>query len=371
MRIGISLVSEGKEIRGIGVYTRELIASIALANTRHDILIFLGKDHPMPIPDVPLFTKVYLDYNIISRSKRHLFMQAVFPFLLKKYRLDVLHSIGNFLPVLFNGVNILTIHDLHPYHQPERFDLMKRIYTMKMVYYSAHKADRIITVSETSKETIVKHLDIDPSKIDTIYIGVPKTVTPSGADILEKYGIKKPYVIQIGTLEPGKNHINNMEAFARAKREADLPHQLVIVGGQGWCYKPIIEKHDKIKEKDSIILTGYVKSLAELARLLIESDFLLFTSLNEGFGLPMVEAFEAGIPVLTSNISAMPEVAGDAALLVDPYDVNAIKEGIIRLARDEDLRKSLIARGKERRKMFSWSQCAFETIKVYESFINM
>lgn len=370
MRIGIATVSEAKRMGGISTYIRELLPNFVLQAPHHDFFIFRNTEYALKIPKADNMHDITFKFNINNPSIRRLYEQLVFPFLIKRYRLDLLHSIDNVIPFLYSGNQVVTIHDVTLFNTPDRFTKLKTFYLKNFVRRTVRKADHIITISNRTKSDLVEYVNADENKITVIYESANQNPPCSETDLQAIYKVKKPYFIFIGTLEPGKNLIRMMRAFAQAKKEANLPHQFVIAGGTGWKFDGILKEAEDLDLGDDIIFTKYVP-LDDLTLLLKESSALLFASLYEGFGLPMVEAFEAGIPVLTSNISAMPEVAGDAALLVDPYDVNAIKDGIIRLARDEDLRKSLIARGKERRKMFSWAQCAFETIKVYESFMNM
>ncbi|MBN1233528.1 MAG: glycosyltransferase family 4 protein [Candidatus Coatesbacteria bacterium] len=370
MRIGIATVSEAKRMGGIATYIRELLPHFALQATQHEFFVFRNTEYALKIPKADNMHDITFKFNINSPSIRRLYEQLVFPFLIKKYNLDLLHSIDNVIPFLYSGNQVVTIHDVTLFNTPDRFTKLKTLYLKNFVRRTVKKVDHIITISSSTKSDLIKYTNADESKITVIYESANHNPPCSATNLQTIYKVKKPYFIFIGTLEPGKNLMRMMRAFAQARKEANLPHKFVIVGGTGWKFEGILEEAKSLNLCDDIIFTKYVP-LEDLTLLLKESFALLFASLYEGFGLPMVEAFEAGIPVLTSNISAMPEVAGNAALLVDPYDVNAIKEGIIRLARDADLRKSLIARGKERRKMFSWSQCAFETIKVYESFINM
>jgi glycosyltransferase involved in cell wall biosynthesis len=181
--------------------------------------------------------------------------------------------------------------------------------------------------------------------------------------IKQKYHLPDRFILFVGTLEPRKNIIRLLEAYARIKDK--LPHKLVIAGTKGWLYQPIFEAVKRLSLRNNVIFLGYVDD-GNLPALYNLADLFVYPSIYEGFGLPVLEAMACGIPVITSNVSSLPEVAGDAAVLVDPYNVKELAGAMKHVLTNASLRKQVINKGFQQAKNFSWKKCARETLKVYE-----
>jgi glycosyltransferase involved in cell wall biosynthesis len=288
---------------------------------------------------------------------------------------------------------VVTIHDLGYLHFPEAHTPAHRRYLWLSTLWSARVADRVIAVSGATRDDLVRHAGIRPDKIAVVHHGVStrfKPVADQSATpaLLQRYGITGPYFLYVGTVQPRKNLVRLIEAFAQTEARgwrleaseagrlspslqwpASSP-RLVIGGKRGWLTEAIERRAADLGVADRVIFTGYLPD-ADLPALLSGALAFVFPSLYEGFGMPILEAMACGTPVLASATSALPEVAGAlssrseaAALLVDPEDTSAIAQGLVRLTGDAELRADLRARGIARAAQFTWQRCAEETLAV-------
>jgi glycosyltransferase involved in cell wall biosynthesis len=273
---------------------------------------------------------------------------------------DVFFTPAHVIPFLYRGPSVATIHDLGYYYFPEAHTRRQVAYLKLSTYTNARLGRRVIVDSQTTKADLLRFYQTDPEKIDVIYPGLDSSLAQVTDDdelarIWRKYGITPPYFIYIGTLQPRKN----LSRLVRAFVAADLPHRLVLAGKPGWRAQPLL---DEIAELDfetrrKIHLPGYVDE-ADKGALLSGAEALLYPSLHEGFGFPLLEGQICGTPVLAANSSSLPEIAGDSTLLVDPLDVAAITSGIKRLAGEPALREELVAKGRLNVQRFSWDDAA-------------
>ena len=239
----------------------------------------------------------------------------------------------------------------------------------KIFHYFKKKASLIIAVSENTKIDVMKYLNVPEKKIRVIYHGVEKEFQKieDGEYLkhrLRGIGIDYPYIFYLGTLEPRKNVERLIEAFIQLKKRNQINEKLVISGIKGWGHQSIFDKVASSGIEKEIIFTGFVPN-EFLPFLYNGASAFVYPSLYEGFGLPVLEAMACGVPVVTSNVSSLPEVAGDAAILLNPYSVDELADGIWRILSDEDLRNSCITKGIERAKSFTWERCAMETLKAF------
>lgn len=263
---------------------------------------------------------------------------------------------------------VVTVHDLGYHAFPDSHTLRQRLYLTWSTRWSTAVARRIIAVSQATERDLLQYYVADRDKISVIYEAVSAWQIPSAEAMAEaraKYNLLRPYALYIGTIQPRKNVARLIEAYTLLVEDRSLPWDLVLVGRAGWLSEPIFDLVRASRLADRIHLTGYVPQ-EELPALLAGARFFCYASLFEGFGLPVLEAQSAGVAVMTSNTSSLPEVAGDAALLVDPTDVKAIAAAMLQLSQDEALRQRLIAAGYENVKRFSWEKAAQETLAVLE-----
>lgn len=264
--------------------------------------------------------------------------------MLRKYKADLFLSTDSYLSLSTKVPTLLVIHDLAFEHYPEHFVLSHRLYWRHYSPLFAKKAKRIATVSTFSKDDIVKHYGISPDNIDVVYNGAHDEYKPlthaERDDVKKKYADGCEYFVFAGALHPRKN-INMLKAFVEFKKRQRTNMKFVVVGRLAWKYDEVEEMRLEMPFKDDVKWVGYM-NVDELSRVIGGAYALVYTSLFEGFGIPILEALQCDVPAIVSNTSSMPEVAGDAALLVDPSDPQDIADKMHLLYKDESLRNKLV-----------------------------
>jgi glycosyltransferase involved in cell wall biosynthesis len=312
------------------------------------------------------------DWNTLRR----LFWENIeLPHLAQRDGVEVLH-VPAFAPPYLKGFKlVVTVHDLIGMVFPNQLGWPSRFYWGKWLPFAVRQADAVIADSEHTKKDIMRLLDVPEEKISVIYPSGHETFSalndPQGIETLKtRWGIREEYFLFVGTAEPRKNLGRVIEAFGRFLdgKRGSRPYQLVVAGSKNFAHGQFVQA---LRERyglqaDDLVWTGYVTQ-KELSLLYCGAKALVFPSLYEGFGIPILEAMASGTPVLTSNLTSTPEAAGEAALLVNPYSTEEIFQGMLRLAEDAGLRGELRAKGFSQIKKFSWQKTARETLKVYES----
>lgn len=285
---------------------------------------------------------------------------------------DVLFVPAHVLPLYHGPRTVVTLHDLGYLHYPAAHRPADRRYLHASTRWSAHQATAVIADSCATRDDLVAAYGVPRDRIHVIYLGRDEALTPVAdagelARVRAAYGLGERYLLYVGTLQPRKNLARVIAAFARVCDRVELGGvQLVLAGKKGWLYDDLFAAVERLGLRGRVAFPGYIPD-ADLPALLSGGTAFVFPSLYEGFGIPVLEAGGCGVPVITSNTSSLPEVAGDAALLVDPHDVEAIAEAMYRLVTDEALRAELTRRGLENVKRFSWEKCARETLAVLEA----
>lgn len=286
-------------------------------------------------------------------------------------RVDVWH-LGEFhLPTVTATPVVATVHDLTTLTHPDHHLFINRVVHRRRLGWIGRHALRVIAVSRSTKRDLAATTLMDPARISVVHeaCGHRRSPHPEGFDMLRRrYGIRRPYVLTVGTLEPRKNQERLIRAFESLPASAGAL-DLVLVGGKGWRAGSVLRAIEASPARTRIHRLGSVSEGA-LSTLYANALAFAYPSVYEGFGLPVLEAMARGTPVLTSNVSSLPEVAGDAALLVDPGSVDSIRSGLERLVDDPDLRERLIASGREREATFSWKRAARETLAVYREAVE-
>lgn len=284
---------------------------------------------------------------------------------------DITHFFNYYLPPGVKGKKIVTVHDMTYKRFPETVRFKTKQMLNLNLKKSLKRADIILTVSEFSKSEIITYFPEVKDKIRVVYNGVDLDVFKPLLDenikisIAKKYNLPERYMLYLGTLEPRKNLERLIDSYYLLLKEFDNVPKLVLAGGKGWLYDSIFDKVSTLWLEDKIIFTGYVAE-KDVAPLISGAEVFLFPSMYEGFGMPVIEAMACGVPVLTSNVSSLPEVAGDAAVLVDPFSVEDIKSKLKLLLIDEDLRKRLNKAGPKRAKRFSWNLVTKDLYEIYK-----
>lgn len=279
---------------------------------------------------------------------------------------DVFFTPAHVIPWTYHGRALATVHDLGYHHFPQSHPWRQRIYLRWSTRHNARRSQRVIADSQATKRDLVRFDGIEPDKITVIYPGIDPVLKPVMerapiTAVLHKYGISSPYFLFLSTLQPRKNLARLVDAYS----QSEVPHQLVLAGKPGWLAAPILEKIAQLPPAiaQKIILPGYIPE-EDKAALLSGATAVLYPSLYEGFGFPVLEAQVCGTAVLTSTTSSLPEVAGDAAVLVNPLDTFAIVEGIRRLAQDTVLREGLVAKGFVNVRRFNWQDTAVQILDL-------
>lgn len=264
---------------------------------------------------------------------------------------------------------IITICDVTPVLFPETHGRMNVWHHRFILPSILKEADHIITISEASKRDIIRCYKISEEKITVTLLAAGREFQPAPPGITDDAvaNLPRPYILNVGTLEPRKNLEGLIRAFASA-RQKGLPHKLVITGARGWGKSPLTDLIRDSALENAIIFTGFIDD-NDLPHLYKGADFFVYPSLYEGFGLPILEAMGCGTPVITSNLSSMPEVAGDAALLVDPRSESELSTAMLQLAGDEKRRNSMREMGIIRAAGFGWERTVGETWQVYERLL--
>lgn len=364
---------------GIGRYTRSLFFEYLQRQPLHDQFV-LFYDRPAErasfFPEslsVSFTQSEQVELIIAPCQRRIVWTNWSLPPLLRQHNIDVYHGVCNFeLPIRKMCRYVVTIHDLVPLFFPELVPKKHLLFFKLFIKRAAQTADVIITDSEHSKQDICQHLRVSAEKVRVIHLGYTPAPLPENADaerqnLFERYGIRQPYLLFVGVIEPKKNLTRLLEAFALLRRERRIDErvQLVITGGKGWFCGQVEHKIAELQLEASVVLTGFMPDDA-LPLLYSGAEAFVFPSIYEGFGLPVVEAMSYGAPVITSNASSLPEIAGNAGMLVNPTDHVSIAEGIETILRHPERREQMRAAGRLQAQQFSWSRTAEETYRIYQ-----
>ena len=377
MRIGVNtrLLLSGK-MDGIGWFTAETLRRIVLAHPEHDFFFFFDRT-----PDHTFIFSSNVHPIILCPQARHpilwyIFFQRSIPRALKRHKIDLFLSPDGYMSLNTKVPTLTVIHDLNFEHSP---DNLKPSHQRYMTYFSpqfARYSTRIATVSEYSKQDIVNTYHIEADKIDVVYDGAHEgyhPLSPSEQRLTrEQYAGGNRYFIFISTIIKRKNLATLLTAFDQFKQDDHEGTKLLVVGHRVWWKDELAKAYEQMSHKEDVVFLGRTEP-EKLIRLLGSAIALVYPSLYEGFGIPIIEAFQAEVPVITSNCTSMPEVAGDAAILIEPTDTDAMSNALTRVANDSNLRNQLLSEGRSRRTLFSWDKTAtllWESMaKTYEQSV--
>lgn len=378
---------------GIGQYTRSLFFEFAQRDQQKDnFYLFSDRAFQDPLEQHVKHNCDACDPSILSNfpiitahcKTRILWTNWYVPQLLRQQNIDVYHGVCNFeLPIRKVCRYVVTIHDLVPLFFPELVPWKHLLFFKLFMKPAAKTADIIITDSEHSKQDIVHHFSVPEEKIRVIYLGYEpryqrkhdqqgKHDQQALQNVLTHYGISQPYLLFVGVIEPKKNLERLVEAFSLLRQYPSIEKelQLVIAGGKGWFSENLYQKVQELHLDKHIIFTGFVPD-DDLPYLYTGSEVFVFPSIYEGFGLPVIEAMAYGVPVVTSNVSSLPEIAGNAGILVDPNNPEAICDGIMEVLLHSQKKEQMKHAGLIRAQQFSWKRTAEETYKVYQDAFQM
>ncbi|MDW8298725.1 MAG: glycosyltransferase family 1 protein [Anaerolineae bacterium] len=362
MRIGWNaLYLRRGVINGTSVYAEQLIKAILTLDSDNIYYLYLNRDlADFPTPDVPNLRRVICPISPNNRVLRYAYEQTVLPFLARRHRLDLLHSLNTIAPLLLPCPSVVTLHDTRFVVLSEDMSALRRRIVIFFTASGSRRAKRVIAVSEFAKREMSAHLRLSAQKIDVVHSGAG-TTTPicygaEAAAIRAQHGVQQPYIAAIGGGYPHKNIPRLLDAFRQI--QADFPHDLVLIGKVPPNVSP-----EQLTER--VRITGYVPH-AHLPTLLNGAALFVLPSLYEGFGLPVLEAQAADVPLVCSRAAALPEIAGKGAYYFDPNDTADLVAALRTCLSDSALRETLRMEGRANLQRFSWASAARKTLEVYQ-----
>ncbi len=369
LRIGIDATPIPPRRVGAGNYIFNLVDGLARVDSGNQYWVFAKREHILEW-NIRQANFRFLDCASRMRPLRVAWEQSILPVLVRRYRLDVLHSPHYTTPVLNGSKSVVTFCDMIFYLYPQVHTLGKRLLFRWFMRRSARRARRIITISQSSAKDIARILHVPDRRIVPVSLGVGDTYRPVRSDrqlseVCAHYRLEPHrYILYVGVLEPRKNIPRLLEAYALLWK-AGIRQHLAIVGRHGWNCEDIFRAIASLGIENQVVFTGYVPE-QHLPVLYSAARAFVYPSLYEGFGLPVLEAMACGTPVVTSCTSSMPEVVGDAGVLINPESHEDIAAGIRRLLEDPDLECWLREAGPARAALFTWERTASQTIEVYK-----
>ena len=351
------------ELEGYGYFIHELFQALVKKHPEHQFYFLFDR----PFKQEYVFADNVRPL-VVSPAARHpilwkFWYDVKVPLALKKIKADLFVSPDGFCSLTTRVPQCLVVHDLGFLHHPEAYKKSHVQYLKGKTRKFLRKAKTVVTVSNYSKQDIVKRYRTDPGKISVVYNGVKNIFHPISLEenvfIKEKYTEGAEYFIYAGAIQPRKNLVNLLKAFSIFKKRFQTSMKLVIVGRLAWKNQEFLDLFERYKYKPDVILTGYLPE-SELASLMASAYALVYPSLFEGFGVPVVEAMKCGVPVLTSQKSSMQEAAGEGALYFDPTDHTDMADRMMTIYKDEGLRKQLIEKGTKAADKYNWERAADE-----------
>lgn len=362
MRIAVNtrFLLEGK-LEGIGSFTYEIFKRVTQNHPEHEFLFFFDRpwsetfvfgDNVTPVKLFPPARHPYLWYWFFEHSV---------PQALSKHKADAFLSTDGYLSLRARVPSCTVLHDLNFEANPENLPWLTRKYYLYYFRLFAQRADRLQTVSNYSKQDIQERYGISEDQIDVVYNGAHERFQPLSEEEVSAYRREKtddqPYFVFVGALNPRKNVARLIEAFDYLKTQTDLPHKLMIVGEKMFLTEDIKSAYGAMQHANQVIFAGRLDN-EPLRQSIAASDALILPSTYEGFGIPLVEAMQCGVPVLAANATALPEVVGTAGLLFDPYRMEDIARAMNQLVADRTVHQEFAQLALERAQTFSWDQSA-------------
>ena len=383
MRIVFDACSLGAEQTGIGRYTRQLLTEMFKLSPCDEFFIsdillpWFPTTHPVkfPLEVLPILKAMRVTYPFMTAYRAQLYTRQYLRGFAGLRSCDLFFG-TNFRGVFKEGMRtVLTVHDLVHEYYPETVQEENLEFFRHSFPSDVQRADLLIAVSEATRQDILKYLGVPPEKVKVIYNGVDHNyravMEPEiRMAVRKRYRLPEQFILMVGSIQPRKNIAGALAAIASLRKNGrNFQWKLVLVGGGGWKNEGLVDQVREHGLSDYVIMTGYV-SEDDLPVVYSLADLMVFPSFYEGFGLPVVEAMACGVPVVTSNNSCLPEIAGDAAVLVDPHDIGSIADGIRSLLEDQDLRQQCIDKGLARARLFTWEDAARQTLQAFHELVG-
>ena len=357
------------KMEGIGVHAFNVLKRITVNHPEHQFLFLFDRKYNEEF----IFSSNITPVVIYPQARHPVLYYWWFEYsiarTLNQVKPEIFYSPDGFLSLNTEVPSIPVIHDLNYEHYPKDLPHTESWYYRHFSPLFASKAKRILTVSEFSKQDIVKEYAIRPDKIDVVYNGADSLYKPideiEKKEIRNKYSNGEEYFLYVSALHPRKNVKRLLEAFDNVKERSDSPIKLALVGPHYFKNSEMEKVYQTMKFKNDVIFTGRLE-VEELSKVMGAAFSLVYVSYFEGFGIPLVEAMQCDIPVIASNITSIPEVTKDAARMVDPFSIDSIADGMLEVLKNPALRQQLIGKGRERRVFFSWDKTALLTWQSIE-----
>ncbi|MBQ7985618.1 MAG: glycosyltransferase family 4 protein [Bacteroidales bacterium] len=375
MRIGVNtrLLIKGR-LEGIGYFEQQLLKRLCVSHPNDTFIFFFDRKYDREF----VFADNVIPVVLPLQSRHPVLWKIYFDFLLpvycKQYKIDVFFSPENYIPHLKHIPIICTVHDLNFFHNDKYIGSnAHQRYFMHYFPMFAKKSDKVVTVSNFSKQDICESFSLPQDKVEVVYNAANNVYKPydekTNSLTRLKYASGNEYFYFVGAIHKRKNLTNIFLAFDRFKHLSRSDVKLIVIGNKKWRQGEMEDTYNNMQYRKDVIFTGRLEA-KEVSLVASASLGLVFPSLFEGFGIPVVEAFACGTPVITSNVTSLPEVAGGAALTVNPYDVNAIADAMLSIYMNEDLRHTLSEKGLQRSKDFNWNDSADKLWNIITSVMN-
>lgn len=369
MRIGIDATALPLQPVGAGNYIIHFTQALANLEINDELVIFTYASR-QPLFGIQPGSRVKLiALPELSPPRRLIWEQTNLPALIRQYKLDLFHSLHYTMPVFLPCPNVVTFHDMTFFLYPRLHTMPKRIFFQNMIRYSAKHATALVADSESTRQDAIRLLGLAPERITTVPLGVTAAYHPvrdlARQDIVrQKYQLPERFILNVGLMEPRKNLPALLRAFSKICEHFPA-EKLVLVGRKGWMVDQVFNLLDSLALLDKVCFTGYVDG-EDLPVIYSMADIFVYPTFYEGFGLPVLEAMACGTPVITSNTSSLPEIVGDAGVLLAPDDAEGLATALERLLLNEDERKIRSIRGLELASAFTWERTARLTWQVYQ-----
>lgn len=359
---------------GVSRFSSQLIDAVLAADHEHRYSVFLNDSVGMPLFCARPNVTIRRTRLPTSRTwLRILWEHCVAPVHVATSDIDVVHSFLNVTPLAAPARHVVIVHDLSFLRVPETHPARRRWYLYAATRLSTHRASAVLADSCATRDDLIKYFGTKPHKVSVVYPGVAPEFRPRPPSEIHAFcadkGIRQPFILSVGTIEPRKNVDVIVRAFARLQRERRYTGSLVIIGGQGWMGVDLPDVIRSAQVTKHAQWLGYVKQ-EELPFWYSAADLLVYPSSYEGFGLPVLEAMASGTPVITSNRSSLPEVVGDAGLTVEPRDEAALANAMDKVLQSSGRRDAMRARGLARAQQFTWDSAADSCLDAYRSVLT-
>jgi glycosyltransferase involved in cell wall biosynthesis len=372
MHIGIDATALPAQPAGAGIYIINLVRALAALDSGHELTVFVERGKYPLFGLSPNDKLHFIQVQDKPPWQRLIWEQTFFPALVRRAGVDLLHSPHYTMPLALPCRSVVTFHDMIFFIYPQYHTLVKRYFFRWFIRVSGRWANALIADSESTRRDAIKLAGVPAEKIHTVHLGVTDEFrTIRDVQVLDqikaKYQLPENFLLYVGVMEPRKNLAGLLKAYQTLVAEGIQQH-LVIAGGKGWMIDQVLASVAESEMKARIHFTGHVPH-EDLPAIFNLAEVFVYPSLYEGFGIPVLEALACATPVVTSNISSIPEITGDCALLIPPTDQQALTSALQRLLKDKSLRQDLARCGPERAAYFTWTHTARRTLAVYQQIL--